>query len=631
MRRLISLIPFFLVAATANATDAIGLKITRFGIEDAYRQQQGVVWLQIEAQNNGAQTQSALIRAFEADLDAFARPTTYSYSVRVKLSPSEKQTIDIPLRLANNERNTVLYAEAISESGLPLGHAARRLPHQTDGKLVGLLCASEAICKSIRQTVLLSGTAEEQTRKSQGLRLIQLQRVPTIWWAYTGIDTIVIAAQASNFSKEETDALEAFALRGGRLVLAEKEMGGFRTAGAPFASTSSLATDGLLTPAGWGTLARVASISSADFSNYFRPYGFATSTPSDVVALYAQFRERLLADPQRGLASWLQKRTATQFKFPGLLELVLWMTGYLLLMLGISFFLPRRLGKPEVAWVTIPILALVFSVILYKVSARNRPTDYGLEETRYYQLDGDNTLALADCEVQISAPKKGSVQLSAPGNFVYQPPQGYMVDSWGPEDRASRESNAGTEIKLGETWKSNVFLRVWSSRSLSFEFTHRFRGSVVRTGDSRLSNATGVDFDEAILVTHDAVYLLGSLAPGATADLSAVKKVPYDKIAGYRSEGVGWLASPPFAIGSAGKNAPGLDFPNGEWTPEPGKPFNLQEIVRGWPIDADRVFVQTKAVFFGKGKDVENASTLGDTAAQHRSVSVYSVTYRNWK
>jgi hypothetical protein len=106
--------------------------------------------------------------------------------------------------------------------------------------------------------------------------------------------------------------------------------------------------------------------------------------------------------------------------------------------------------------------------------------------------------------------------------------------------------------------------------------------------------------------------------------------IPYSEIAGHRAIGTELLASPPFAIGF-GTKGPYEDFPAGEWMPQRGKPFSLEEIVRGWPIDADRVFVQTKAVFFGKGKDIVGAATLGETPAHQQSVAVYSVTYRDWK
>lgn len=623
MRRLLLLIPFFLFAANVRATDVISLKFKRFGIEGAYRENQNMVWLEIEAQNNSAQTMSVSIRAFEADLDSFARPASYNYLSRVTLPPSGRQSIDIPLQITNRAKNTVLYAEAVNDSGSPLGHAAQRLQKPTNGRLIGLLCANDAVCKSIRQTILFSGTPEEQTRKAQELHLIQLQQVPPVWWAYADVDTVVIAAPAGNLSREETDALEAFALRGGRIVLAEKEMGGFASAGAPFASDYSPAARKLLTPVGWGTLARVATIGSQDFSNYFRPYGFATSTPAEVVAQYKQYRAPVLSNPQGEFDFWVHNRTKTQFQFPGLLELILWMSGYLLVTVGISFFLLRRLGKPELAWLTIPAIALLFSVVLFKVSARNRPTDYGMEEARYYQLDGDSTLALADSKVQISAPRKGTVRLSAPGSFVYQPGQGY-------EDYSLVNFLPTSEIQLGKSWESNVFLRVWSANDVSFEFTHRFPGSVSRSGETQLLNSTGVDFDEAMLVTHEGLYLFGPLASGGTADLSRAKMIPYNEIAGHRVNGAGLLASPPFAIGFGAKG-PYEDFPAGEWMPQRGAPFSLEEIVRGWPIDADRVFVQTKAIFFGKGKDIVEPATLGETPAQHKSVAVYSVTYRDWK
>jgi len=617
---------FSLLSANANATNLIGLKITDFGIEGTHRQEERFGRLQIEVENNGTQTRSFTLKVYEAIMDADAMPASPVYLLPLTLQAREKRMIDVPLRIPNGRNNSVLYAEADNEAGAPIGIAARRFWRPAYGKVVGLFCGSEEICKAIRQTILFSGTPEEQTRKAQDLHLIQLRELPSVWWAYTALNDVVIAGPLTGITKEQTDALEAFTLRRGTLVLVDKEMGGISAKVGPFATSLASPSNGEPKPAGKGTLVRISSINSPDFSAYFRPYGFGSSTPAELQEQFSRYRMYAMKNPESSFAVWLQWRTATHFKFPGTLELVLWMTAYLVLMIAVNFLLLRKIGKPEYAWITIPLLSLVFSVALYLVSARNRPTEYGLDELRYYEFDGDNTLAIAQDHLQISAPHEGLVNFSVPREFVYNPPQEYQVDV----AEMNREMRTGilTEIKLGETWESTDFLRMWSSDSLSFELVHRFPGSVMRESGNRLRNSTGVDFDDAVVVTGDTAYLLGQVPAGEIVDLNAAKKVPYREMAGHSLEGFDGSLDPPFATGETSSLEE--HHPNGLWK-HSGAASALQEAIRIWPIEGDKVFKQTKAVFLGHGKDVLPAGSLAGVSARRRSDAFYVVTYRDWK
>ena len=627
MVRYLLFLAFLFFAGLANASDVIGLKITAFGIEGAYRQQQGVVLLRVGARNNSAQPRTATIRVYQANMNAFARPAWFSYAQTVTLPPGDARVLDVPLRLANAQ-NSILYAEAIDGAGIPLGHAAQIIGHPTEGKLIGLICASDEVCKTVREKILFSGTAEEQTRKAQDLRLIQMRQIPPHWWAYAPMDTIVLAAPTSGFQHEELDGLEAFVLQGGRLVLAEKEIGNSASSWPSFAGTPTPGTKATLTPFGSGTLVKVPSVDGTEFSNFFRPYGFAASTPRDLVKQFELYRELVFAQPQADIVSWLQARTATHFRFPGPLKLILWMTAYLILMIVVSFLLPRRFGKPELAWLIIPALAILFSAILYKVSAQNRPTQYRLEESRYYQLDGNDTLAIAMSELQVSSPHKGAIRLAVPGEFVFKPPLTYA--GYGPTDsfEPGLEGVSGGEIALGESWETNIFLRVWSSKSLSFEFTRRFPGSVSQSDHSHLVNSTGVDFEEAMVVTKDTVYLLGTFPAGATVDLGKARQIAYREAAGHKGE---ILRTPPFAFDRSKQQESDEEAAAEESVETLSDATSLVNLVRGWPRDGDRVFSQTKAVFFGKGKDVTRAAQLESVAAQQKSTALYGVTYRDWK
>jgi hypothetical protein len=629
IRHLLLLFVCFAGFATgANAADPVSLKIRHFGIEGAYFEQQNPVWLQIEAQNNTSNPQSFLLRAYQADLFADSNPASLSFVSAMTLAPSEKRTIDIPLHLARL-RSSVLYAEAVRNDGMPLGHAARSFGDPAQGKLIALLCGTESVCKSIRQAILLSGTPEEQTRKAQALRVIELTELPPVWWAYQRVDTIAIAAPIDSISRAQLDALEVFALRGGRLVLSEKEMGNASGKSELLGGYQTGPPLGKVEPVGGGWLVRTASVSGPDFQGYFRTYGFATSTPPSVEEEFARFRVPFGSYGQSSVLSWLHFRVAKNFRFPTFWGLFYWLLGYILLGLLVNFILLRRMEKPEWGWVTIPVLAILFSAVLYFVSARDRPKEYRLDEVRIYGMDSKSTMAISTSQVRISSPRKGTVRLALPPQFVYSAPTAferysdeYEQGSWPSETR---------EIEMDKSWEAAAFLRVWSYQDFSFNFVRRFPGTVARTSPDKLTNLSGVDFDQAIFVTKDSVYLLNSFPAGASVDLSSAKKIRYKDLAGYTAGETAVLASPPFAMGPASDSREEHIFPHGSWRPAENEILSLQEIVRGWPIDGERVFAQTEAIFFGFGKDVEPAAVLRGTPANGQSRALYSVTYRDSK
>jgi len=136
---------FLFFATTAQSSDSIALKITAFGIEGTYWEHQSVALVRVEIRNNTGQDKTVTIRVYEANMNAFARPARYSYVEAIRLPAGGNRVLDVPLHLANNASNSVLYAEALDEAGMPVGHAAQILRRPTEGKVIGLVCASDEL------------------------------------------------------------------------------------------------------------------------------------------------------------------------------------------------------------------------------------------------------------------------------------------------------------------------------------------------------------------------------------------------------------------------------------------------------------------------------------------------------
>lgn len=620
--------------STSGASDPVSVKISNFGLEGTYNGNSGPTWVQVALRNTSGQPLSFKLRVAERNLLADASPMSETCILFLRLAVGEERLVSVPLSIpsTSNEQSAVVYVEALDARGFPIGRTARRMERKTEGQLIALLCATPELCNAIRRSVLLAGTPEEQSRKSQNLRLIQVSEPPPVGWAYAGADTVVVAISGARLASEQRDALELYMLRGGNLLVVEDQLAD--AAGSPrFLETyRSRVPEGKVFPAGAGKFLRVPSVSSKDFSDYFRPLGFSGSTSNDALALLARFRRDESRGGFAGDLHWLMKRMGTSFRFPSFLRLLLWMLGYLVLVGIVNFVVLRRIGRPEWGWITIPTISVLFSVVLYVVSVRTHPSNFGLDEMDVYQMDDFSSLATSAAYVRVSAPVRSSVRLVLPGDVTHARNQGTLaLEGQGVNFQLSTESV--NEFQLGETWETQMSLRRWSFRDLEFESLHRFPGTVYRDSAGRLHNETGVSYRQAILVDRLNVFVLDKLPAGAVVDLAHVPRSPYESETGRaRARGPGY-PNPPFpyrALPEWQPFGPSQQHFDQEFEALANQPFSLIELIRGWPPNGDKVFTQTRAIFFGLSNEPMLGASLRDRSPDRRGACLTIVTFGEW-
>lgn len=641
-RSLVLLLLLFGLAPATRGAHAVSLTIRRFGLEGIYDPRGEPTWVRIEVRNTTSGSLSFHLRVAEVDLQNGALPVTEVSILPVTLAPGEARLADLPVRVFPRE-HAVIYAEARNSNVAPLGRAAVRVGSQTEGQVVAMLCAMPEVCREIRQSILLSGSADEQSRKSQTLRLIQLSEAPPVGWAYAPASTVVLATPVAVLSQEQRDALEIFLRRGGVLVLAESQLGDALTGRAELPSFLGAyrwrIPEGRVLHVGDGQLLRFESVSSSDFSNYFRSFG-ATANPQDEIRRAMQFLPRGLAAGEADqLNSWLMMRLGTVFRLPSFLELLFWIIGYLLLVGAVNFIVLRRIGRPEWAWISIPALAVLFSVLLYEVSARNHPRNFGVDEMTVYRLDNLSPFAILDSRVRISAPSRSVVRPVLPGNLVQTWGQGrfrnVVMAGEAVAFTVGRNLGEPREVQLGATWETSMPLRRWSFQDLNFEGYHRFAGTIYRDSVGRVHNETGVNYEQAIVVDSENVFLLDRFPAGAVADLAHVPRYSYDQETGHRTyNGVASYPQPPFEFHhpereEAISEAEAKRF-NEELKALRLQSFSLLELIRGWSKHGSDVFSQTKAVLFGLSREATVGASLRDHSPDRKFYSLTIVAFEEW-
>lgn len=651
MRRRIALFLFLLfgIASTCRAADSVLVKIKQFGLEGVFVANGGIVFVQVELRNTSTNAIPLILSVSELNLEADATPESEIFKIALTLTPGETRTANVPLHIFQNGV-PIIYAEASDTQGRPLGRAGRPVGGQTNGTLIAVICANSDVCRALRQSILLTGSDEEQTRKSQNLRILQLADPPSESWAYPRGTRIIVASPLSGLSAQQRLALELFLQSGGSLALVEDQLadGPVLLPGPPSPPPSlerakdlagsrflgvyrALATEGKPLSVAEGNFIHFRSVSSPAFAEYFRPLGFSEATP-EAVRLRANTSGNVALTPSPGdEESWLMKRLGTTFRFPTFLELVLWIAAYLILVGVVNFLILRRLGRPEWGWITIPVLSILFSGLLYAVSARSHPSNFGLDEIVIYRMDPHSPLASMQAQVRISAPSRSTAHPILPAGLVLE--NGQRVFTVGDVVVPAPAGELVDQISLGDTWETQFPLRRWSFRDLNFGGHRVFAGAIYRDSVGRFHNDSGIHFQQAMVVDHEDVFQLADFPPGSVVDLGHVQRLPYVQETGRIIRNTRGYPGPPFAFKPTSVWPVSEEQIRGfekEREALAQKPFSVLELIRGWSPVGDDVFYDTKAVFFGFGTEGTLGANLQDRSPNHKAYSLVIVTYKDW-
>jgi hypothetical protein len=653
MHRRIALSLFLLAALSSacRASDSVVVKIKQLGLEGLSSLGNASTLVEVEVRNVSSSKLSMTLSVAELNLDAGAYAASETLEVPVTLASGEIRTFNLPLHVFPLPHG-VVFVEARDASGRTVGRTGRQVGEKTQGAVIALLCANPEVCRSLQQSISLSGTAEEQTRKSQSLRFVQVQDPPSVDWGYSPASTVLVALPLAKLSAEQRQALEIHMHQGGTIVLFEDQAAD----GPPLLSVSSAASqqpntsdsrttrfleayrahaqEGQRIPIGFGGFVGFRSVTSPKVVDYFRPMGFSGDTPPELRRHWVNDRLAELNGQPGAQENWLVHRLGTSFRFPTFLEILLWILAYLILVGVVNFVVLRRIGRPEWGWLSIPILAIVFSLILYAVSARNHPRNFGLDQIVEYRLDPRSSIALLQATVRVSAPSHSIVHPVLPAGLNYEYAQ-----------RQSDVSNEGLlpqfagqgirKITLGDTWETQLTLRRWSFRDINFQGHRIFAGSISRDATGHFHNDSGLNYTQAILVDRDDVFLLDNFSSGAVVDLGHAKRLPYAQETGrqFAANNEGY-PGPPFAFhvteGGWHASEEQLALYEKELKSLNDKPFSLLELIRGWSPVGDDVFADTKAVFFGLSTEAPLGAKLRDRSPDQKAFSLTIVTFKEW-
>lgn len=231
-----------------------------------------------------------------------------------------------------------------------------------------------------------------------------------------------------------------------------------------------------------------------------------------------------------GFQNWDQAnlviRQTPGYDLPGALQMSLLLLVYIVVVGPVNYLVLRIIGRRELAWLTIPALVLVFSVLAYFAGFSLRGTQATMNRLSVVQIWPEADRAQVDGLLGLLSPRRSVYQIGAPEGLTLRP-----LPTNNPTTAGIASAETATTIQEASTYAA-VDLLVDSSLVTGFstsgfisrpaqiaaEATLTIHTEQAPQVSGFVANTTDVQLSDAILLVQGGSLRLGTLAPGSRAD-----------------------------------------------------------------------------------------------------------------
>lgn len=259
----------------------------------------------------------------------------------------------------------------------------------------------------------------------------------------------------------------------------------------------------------------------------FNNYGQQQNTGGDVTAaLLAPIRKLpQLQTPPASLIAWF-------------------LALYVFVLVPVNYFVLRRLDKRELAWLTVPIIAVAFSFASYVAARKIKGSDLLVRRVNLVQGSVDastrkGAMARSDALLWMFSPSKTVYQISS--SDPQMAASDYIVPSRGYNDRGATtrltvaQPDAVTPFKLEDN-----DVKMWSEATFVGETVADAKGGIGATKRGNVvsfANGTPQNWRGAVLVYRGQVTPINDFAAGATKNVTLPSAPPIAKVPLSRRKG----------------------------------------------------------------------------------------------
>ena len=198
---------------------------------------------------------------------------------------------------------------------------------------------------------------------------------------------------------------------------------------------------------------------------------------------------------------------------PPITGLLALLAAYIVLIGPINYLVLRRLDRREWAWVTMPVLIVVFAAGAYAFGSALRGVDVIVNEVAVVRGALDSTRGTAQAYLGVFSPTRGTYQLEVPGGALLSPTLTGDGTGRGPRPLDVLQGEPSRVRDLAVDFGSLRTVRAETPASVPrVQADLRLEGGAL-VGTIR--NASGQTLDKAAVVLGSSTIQLGTVAPGA--------------------------------------------------------------------------------------------------------------------
>jgi hypothetical protein len=216
--------------------------------------------------------------------------------------------------------------------------------------------------------------------------------------------------------------------------------------------------------------------------------------------------------------------TLPELSLPSFVYICCWLGLYITIIGPINYFVLRRIKRPELAWVTVPVLVIIFTTLAYfsgYIYRGSRPILNRLMLAQAWQgVDQSQTTAL----VGVYSPNRTGYNVESQDQFLMFPYPDMNENLQGNNNWLSLKNDIGitlpdVRVEIGGMQSigmegSLTPLAIQNDLTLTLtDNTPVIKGSITNTSKFTLKNAT--------LVTPSGWNVIGDIGPGESKDISA--------------------------------------------------------------------------------------------------------------
>jgi hypothetical protein len=432
--------------------------------------------------------------------ERFLVPTGTTQVMRlIDVTPSQS----LRFELSGDDKNVVAYATSAG-----LTRSVIR------GHLVAVYCHDPLVFENVRRSAIQSDDVQVRTRKERELDFVRVDTLELEPWYYNNATAIVVA-EPLNATPQQKRALELYVRGGGQLGVDPKTASSTGFNSAYFVEGESVRM-------GLGTVYEVTD---------FEPRSLSS------------FSTNFLEDDSIG--ETVLDHVAWRMQFPKTRTMILLTISYIVIIGAVNFAILRRIGRLELGWITVPVIALLFTLMVVGFGVSRGFSKVRIDQAETYYMDTHSATAYIYDGVRVTSPSRGEFTLQlAPGDYFASTPNNFFggIDKVHIGDDIL-EQHSDT---LRRTWhftangdRMGVALSMmrWSYDEWFGKRFEDLQGTVSLSGIT-VKNGTGVRFRRSIIVDRDTrkLYDLGALDVNATSELRDPRQLPPREYAPWRGK-----------------------------------------------------------------------------------------------